>query len=160
MPPGGLQAYHASIAEDSADGQLAASAAWTLADLAAAAQQLAASRDLSTAEAELAAANLALLQAGGSGEAGEGSSGSTAQRRHVWYGDPLLSTGETRHSVEVRRTCVLGMRKGVQLPPPGQLPPCIRAGFSEPAPASCTLACSSRSCPVSLSPTPLAGSTP
>lgn len=128
MPPGGLQAYHASISEDSADGQLAASAAWTLADLAAAAQQLAASRDLSTAEAELAAANLALLQAGGSGEAGEGSSGSTAQRRHVWYGDPLLSTGETRHSVEVRRTCVLGMRKGVQLPPPGQLPPCIRAG--------------------------------
>lgn len=100
---GSLQAYHASIAEDSADGQLADSAAWTLADLAAAAQQLAANRDLSTAEAELAAANLALLQGGGSSGAAEegGSGGGAAQRRHVWYGDPLLSTSETRHSVEV-----------------------------------------------------------
>ncbi len=106
-PSGSIQAYHASIAEDSADGQLAASAAWTLADLSAAAQQLVASRDLSAPEAELAAANLALLQGGGSGNtAEEGSSGGAAQRQHVWYGDPLLSTGETRHSVEVRIACV------------------------------------------------------
>lgn len=61
----------------------------TLAELQAAAAQLVASRDLSAAEAELAGANLVLL----GGEGGP---------RHVWYGDPLLSTSEQRHSVEVR----------------------------------------------------------
>ena len=94
----------AAAAEATADERLAASASWTLAELAAAVQQLAASKDLGAAEAELAGANLALLQGGGEGgEGGGGGSSSGVARRHVWYGDPLLSTSETRHSVEVRR---------------------------------------------------------
>lgn len=90
------------------DAQLAASASLALRELQAAVAQLAASRDLSAAEAELANANLALLvSAGGAPDAGsaaaQGVSGGEQQRRHVWYGDPLLSSSDSRHSVAVRR---------------------------------------------------------
>ena len=92
-----------------ADAALAASASMPLHELRASVAALAASRDLSPAEAELAAANLALLQpdhsADGSGDAEGGSGGGgggARRRRHVWYGDPLLSTSEARHRVEVR----------------------------------------------------------
>lgn len=85
-----------------ADAALAASAGMTLAELGAAAQALAGARDLSAAEAELAAANLALVQApwgGGEGPAAVGDGPAAAGPTHVWYGDPLLSSGESRHSV-------------------------------------------------------------
>ncbi|KAL4433793.1 hypothetical protein ABPG75_000234 [Micractinium tetrahymenae] len=90
------------------DAQLAASASLPLRELQAAVAQLAASRDLSAAEAELANANLALLEPAGSAAgvaagaahgAGGSGSGGEQRRRHVWYGDPLLSTSDSRHSV-------------------------------------------------------------
>ena len=66
-------------------------------------QQLLASKDLSAAEVELAAANLALLMpVDGKAAAGAAGVGQPAGPRHVWYGDPLLSTSDTRHSVRVR----------------------------------------------------------
>ena len=87
----------------SADAQLAASASTPLKDLQAAMQQLLASKDLSAAEVELAAANLALLMpVDGKAAAGAAGVGQPAGPRHVWYGDPLLSTSDTRHSVRVR----------------------------------------------------------
>ena len=88
----------------SADAQLAASASMPLKDLQAAMQQLLASKDLSAAEAELAAANLALLMPADAKAAAAGAvgGGQAAGPRHVWYGDPLLSTSDARHSVEVR----------------------------------------------------------
>lgn len=81
-----------------------------LRELQAAATQLAASRDLSAAEAELANANLALLMPAGSAADAppEGSSGGERQRRHVWYGDPLLNSSDSRHSVAVSRGRLFG----------------------------------------------------
>lgn len=85
----------ALAARAEAEAALAASASWPLADLAAAAQQLAAARELSAGEVELASANLAALRAPGG-------------PRHVWYGDPLLSTPEQRHCVQVRARAWVG----------------------------------------------------
>lgn len=80
------QDSEASAAASAAAAALAASASMSLSELAASVAQLAASRDLSPGEAELAASNLALAGA--------------TPPCHVWYGDPLLSSGEAQHSVE------------------------------------------------------------
>ena len=99
-----LDATNPDGSATSADAQLAASASTPLKDLQAATQQLLASKDLSVAEAELAAANLALLMPvdGKVAAAGASDGGRPAGLRHVWYGDPLLSTSDSRHIVKVR----------------------------------------------------------